>query len=215
MENEFTLTRKNLIAQCQSQKNRGGASIVSRIRQMELTRTDWNGEGADKRYSEAFLESLLAWNKSARLHYHSNGVFDPQKYPFTFVAILKACESVLGSDAAESSIYRQINKIAAQAPDSSVGRSRSRCFTKRVFDEAVAWAEKRRNRRSNRSQEELPIDDVPCPWEEAPEPVQMPQSADSMLIQISEPNRKYLKSIEMGGGSPDAFINRLIDSYRL
>jgi hypothetical protein len=57
------------------------------------------------------------------------------------------------------------------------------------------------------TQEALPIDSV--------EPVQMPQSTDSMLIQISESNRKYLKSIEMAGGSPDAFINRLIDSYRI
>lgn len=59
-------------------------------------------------------------------------------------------------------------------------------------------------------QEPLLLDSV-----EPVEPVQMPQSADSMLIQISEPNRKYLKSIEMAGGSPDAFINRLIDAYRL
>lgn len=55
----------------------------------------------------------------------------------------------------------------------------------------------------------------PTIFAEVAEPVQMPQSADSMLIQISEPNRKYLRSIEMAGGSPDAFINRLIDSYRL
>jgi len=59
----------------------------------------------------------------------------------------------------------------------------------------------------NAHQEPLLLDSV--------EPVQMPQSADSMLIQISEPNRKYLRSIEMAGGSPDAFINRLIDAYRL
>ena len=61
--------------------------------------------------------------------------------------------------------------------------------------------------------------DAPIPWEQSlllpSESIQMPQSADSMLIQISEPNRKYLRSIEMAGGSPDAFINRLIDSYRL
>jgi hypothetical protein len=66
---------------------------------------------------------------------------------------------------------------------------------------------RRKISKADSNQESLLLDSV--------EPVQMPQSADSMLIQISEPNRKYLKSIEMAGGSPDAFINRLIDSYRI
>jgi hypothetical protein len=69
---------------------------------------------------------------------------------------------------------------------------------------------RRKGSKTNSNQESLLLDSV-----EPVEPVQMPQSADSMLIQISEPNRKYLKSIEMAGGSPDAFINRLIDSYRI
>jgi hypothetical protein len=69
---------------------------------------------------------------------------------------------------------------------------------------------RRKISKADSNQEPLLLDSV-----EPVEPVQMPQNADSMLIQISEPNRKYLKSIEMAGGSPDAFINRLIDSYRL
>jgi hypothetical protein len=69
---------------------------------------------------------------------------------------------------------------------------------------------RRKISKADSNQESLLLDSV-----EPVEPVQMPQSADSMLIQISEPNRKYLRSIEMAGGSPDAFINRLIDSYRL
>jgi hypothetical protein len=69
---------------------------------------------------------------------------------------------------------------------------------------------RRKGSKTNSNQESLLLDSV-----EPVEPVQMPQSVDSMLIQISEPNRKYLKSIEMAGGSTDAFINRLIDSYRI
>lgn len=132
--------------------------------------------------------------------------------------IIEDCKKVKEGRAI-GSIYSRISELRKMLPLEYILEGDEYLYSTDFRDRIVKWHKRAQihafaPRAKTKSEEEASI-----PREQPSllpsESVQMPQSADSMLIQISESNRKYLKSIEMAGGSPDAFINRLIDSYRL